>query len=241
MGRLLVLLYGTVCYFLFLGTFLYAIWFVWTLDRPQEGGPLTNALLINTGLLLLFATQHSVMARQWFKRAWTKLVPQPIERSTYVLATSVVLLALFHLWQPMTAVIWEVETKAAQMALHLLFGAGWLLVLLSTFLIDHFDLFGLKQVWTHWRSQPYQPPAFQTPAFYKFVRHPLYLGFIIAFWSAPLMTLGHLYFAGVTTAYVLLAIQFEERDLVRIHGEDYKVYRSGVSMLVPWPGKRKAQ
>ena len=241
MGRLLVLLYGTVCYFLFLGTFLYAIWFVWTLDRPQEGGPLTNALLINTGLLLLFAIQHSVMARQWFKRAWTKIVPQPVERSTYVLLASLALLAVFHLWQPMSTVIWEVEASAGQLVLQVLFWVGWLLVLVSTFLIDHFELFGFKQVWRHWKSQTFEPPAFRTPGVYKFVRHPLYLGFIVAFWSAPRMTLGHLYFAAVCTAYILVAIQFEERDLVRIHGEDYKVYRSGVSMLVPWPGKRKAQ
>ena len=241
MGRLLILLYGTVCYFLFLGTFLYAIWFVWTLDRPQEGGPLTNALLINTGLLLLFAIQHSVMARQWFKRAWTKIVPQPVERSTYVLLASLALLAVFHLWQPMTTVIWEVEASAGQLVLQVLFWVGWLLVLVSTFLIDHFELFGFKQVWRHWKNQTFEPPAFRTPGVYKLVRHPLYLGFIVAFWSAPRMTLGHLYFAAVCTAYILVAIQFEERDLVRIHGEDYKVYRSGVSMLVPWPGKRKAQ
>ncbi len=241
MGRLLVLLYGTVCYFLFLGTFLYAIWFVWTMDEPQPAAPLGRALLINTSLLLLFAIQHSVMARQWFKRAWTKIVPQPVERSTYVLLSSLALLALFHLWQPMMSVIWEVETKAGQMVLHGLFAGGILLVLVSTFLIDHFELFGLKQVWTHWRQQPFQAPAFKMPAIYRFIRHPLYLGWIIFFWSTPRMTLGHLYFAAVCTAYILVAIQFEERDLVRIHGEDYKVYRSGVSMLVPWPGKRKAQ
>ena len=239
MGRALALLYGTVCYFIFFGTFLYAIWFVWTLDRPQEGGPLTNALLINTGLLLLFAIQHSVMARQGFKRAWTKIVPQPIERSTYVLATCVALLALITFWQPMTTVIWEVEASAAQMVLHVLFGLGWVTVLVSTFLIDHFELFGLKQVWRHWKNQTVEAPAFKMPGLYRFVRHPIYLGFLVAFWSAPLMTLGHLYFAGVITAWVLLAIQLEERDLINSHGEQYKVYRSGVSMLVPWPSKRK--
>jgi protein-S-isoprenylcysteine O-methyltransferase Ste14 len=218
---------------------LYAIWFVWTLDRPQAAAPLAGALLINTALLGLFAVQHSVMARQWFKSAWTKVVPQQVERSTYVLATSVVLLALIHLWQPMTAVIWEVETDATVMILHGLFWFGWLMVLVSTFLIDHFELFGLKQVWKYWRSQTFEPPTFQTPGPYKLVRHPLYLGFIIAFWSTPQMTLGHLYFAGMCTAYILLAIQFEERDLIRIHGDDYKVYRSGVSMLAPWPKARK--
>jgi protein-S-isoprenylcysteine O-methyltransferase Ste14 len=179
------------------------------------------------------------MARQWFKRVWTKVVPQQVERSTYVLATNFVLLALIHLWQPMTAVIWEVETEAAVITLHGLFWLGWLVVLVSTFLIDHFELFGLKQVWKYWRNQTFEPPTFQTPGPYKFVRHPLYVGFFIAFWSAPQLTLGHLYFAGMCTAYILLAIQFEERDLMRIHGEDYKVYRSGVSMLVPWPRTRK--
>ena len=239
MGRALALLYGTVCYFIFFGTFLYAIWFVWTMDRPQEGGPLTNTLLINTGLLLLFAIQHSVMARQGFKRAWTKIVPQPVERSTYVLAASAALLALITFWQPMTTVIWEVEAPTAQMVLHVLFGLGWLTVLVSTFLIDHFELFGLKQVWRHWKNQTVEAPAFKMPGLYRFVRHPIYLGFLVAFWSAPLMTLGHLYFAGVITAWVLLAIQFEERDLINSHGDQYKVYRSGVSMLVPWPSKRK--
>lgn len=239
MGRALALLYGTVCYFIFFGTFLYAIWFVWTMDRPQAGGPLTNALLINTGLLLLFAIQHSGMARQGFKRAWTKIIPQPVERSTYVLATCIALLALITFWQPMTTVIWEVEAPAAQMVLHVLFGLGWLTVLVSTFLIDHFELFGFKQVWRYWKNQTVEAPAFKMPGLYRFVRHPIYLGFLVAFWSAPLMTLGHLYFAGVITAWVLLAIQLEERDLINSHGEQYKVYRSGVSMLVPWPSKRK--
>lgn len=239
MGRVLALLYGVVCYLVFFGSFLYAIWFVWTLDRPQPAAPLGRAVLINAALLGLFAVQHSVMARQWFKRAWTKVVPPPIERSTYVLAASLVLLAVIVFWQPMPGVVWQIEARAAQLALQGLFWAGWLMVLGSTFLLDHFDLFGLKQVWAYRRGQPYQPMAFQTPGVYKFVRHPIYLGFLIAFWSTPRMTTGHLLFSGLCTAYILLAIQFEERDLIQFHGEAYKVYRSGVSMLVPWPGKRK--
>ena len=239
MGRVVAFLYGIVCYLVFLAAFLYAIWFVWTLDAPQTAEPLGGALLVNTALLGLFAVQHSVMARQWFKRAWTKVVPEPVERSTYVLVASLVLIALVYFWQPMTAVIWEVETEAVAVTLQGLFWLGWLVVLVSTFLIDHFDLFGLKQVWLHLRHQTYEPPTFQTPGPYKLVRHPLYLGFLIAFWSTPRMTSGHLYFAVMCTAYILLAIQFEESDLVSIHGEDYKVYRSGVSMLVPWPRARK--
>ncbi len=238
MARILASLYGVACYVVFLGTFLYAIWFVWTLDQPKPEAPLGRALLFNTGLLLLFAVQHTGMARQGFKRVWTRIVPPPIERSTYVLAASAALLVVIFFWQPIPSVIWEVEATAGRMVLHSLFWAGWLLVLASTFLLGHFDLFGLKQVWKYWRRQPYEPPAFKVPGPYKLVRHPLYLGFIVAFWSTPRMTLGHLYFAAVTTAWILVAIQLEERDLVTFHGEQYKLYRSGVSMLVPWPRKK---
>ena len=240
MGRVLALVYGVVCYLIFFGTFLYAIWFVWTMDRPgQAGVPLGTALLINAALLGLFAVQHSVMARQWFKRAWTKMIPRHVERSTYVLAASLALLILIRFWQPLPQVIWEVGSPIFVQILKVLFWCGWLLLLISTFLIDHFDLFGLKQVWKHFGNQAYVPPAFRTPGPYRLVRHPIYLGFLIAFWSAPRMTLGHLFFSVMTTAYILLAIQFEERDLIRFHGEEYKLYRSGVSMLVPWPGKKK--
>lgn len=239
MGRILALLYGLACYLVFFGTFLYAIWFVWTLDQPRPETPMRPALLINTGLLLLFAVQHSGMARQGFKRVWTKILPRPVERSTYVLAASLALLVVIFFWQPIPYVIWEVEATTGRMILHGLFWAGWVLVLASTFLLGHFDLFGMKQVWAYWRGQPYQPPEFKVPGPYKLVRHPLYLGFIVAFWSTPRMTLGHLYFAAVTTAWILVAIQLEERDLVTFHGEQYKVYRSGVSMLVPWPGKKR--
>ena len=238
MGRMLALLYGLACYVVFFATFLYAIWFVWTMDQllPQAGAG--RALLIDTGLLLLFALQHSVMARQGFKRVWARIVPQPIERSTYVLSASLALLLVIVFWQPIPSVIWEVEATAGRLILQGLFWAGWLLVFASTFLLGHSDLFGLKQAWTCWRGLPYKPPAFAMPGPYKLVRHPLYLGFIVAFWSAPRMTVGHLYFAAVTTAWILVAIQLEERDLITFHGEPYKLYRSGVSMLVPWPSKK---
>ena len=240
MGRVLALVYGVVCYLIFFGTFLYAIWFVWTMDKPgQPDVPLGTALLTNAALLALFAVQHSVMARQWFKRAWTKVVPRPVERSTYVLAASLALLILIRFWQPLPGVIWEVQAPGLALALQVLSGLGWLLVLVSTFLVDHFDLFGLKQVWKYFANQTYDPPAFKTPGPYRMVRHPIYLGFLIAFWSAPRMTVGHLFFAVMTTAYILLAIQFEEHDLITFHGESYKQYRSGVSMIVPWPGKKK--
>lgn len=238
MGRIFALLYGIVCYLVFFAVFLYSIWFVWTMDRPQPEARLARALLTNTGLLLLFALQHSGMARQGFKRAWTRIVPPAIERSTYVLAASLALLVLIVFWQPVPSLIWQVDSSAARIILQALFWAGWLLVLASTFLLDHADLFGIKQVWTYWRGEAYQPLAFQTPSVYKLVRHPIYLGFLLAFWSAPRMTLGHLYFAVVTTAWILLAIQLEERDLITIHGEQYEVYRSGVSMLVPWPARK---
>jgi protein-S-isoprenylcysteine O-methyltransferase Ste14 len=224
----------------FFATFLYAVWFVWKLDAPHAAAPWPRGLLINTGLLALFAVQHSVMARQWFKRGWTRLVPPPVERSTYVLVASAALLLLFDIWQAMPAPVWRVENTAGRLILHGLFGVGWVIVLLSTFLIDHLDLFGLKQVWAYWRGQTYQAPGFQTPSLYKWVRHPIYMGFIVAFWSTPEMNLGHLYFAAMCTAYILVAIHFEERDLINFHSDAYRVYRSGVSMLTPWPKKKKS-
>lgn len=238
MGRILALVYGLFCYSVFFAVFLYAIWFVWTMDRPVQQGSLAQALLIDTGLLLLFAVQHSGMARQGFKRVWTRIVPRPVERSTYVLASSLALLALALFWQPMSFVVWQIDLPPVRYLLYGLFWMGWALVFASTFFLDHFDLFGVKQVWRHFRGVAYEPPVFAVPGMYKVVRHPLYLGFLIAFWSTPLMTLGHLYFAAVTTSWILLAIQLEERDLVTFHGENYKIYRSGVSMLVPWPSKK---
>ena len=238
MKRALGLGFGVVCYLFFLAVFLRAIWFVWTMDSAAAQAPLATALVTDAVLLGLFAVQHSGMARQGFKRAWTQIVPRYIERSVYVLFSSVVLLAVVYFWQPLPGVIWSVQSPAGVMILHVLFWVGWGILLISTYLINHFDLFGLQQVWCYWQGKPYEPPSFKMPGFYSFVRHPIYVGFLIAFWSAPRMTSGHLFFSLMCTGYILLAIQFEERDLITFHGEQYKVYRSGVSMLVPWPRKK---
>lgn len=243
MGRMLAFVYGVVSYLVFFITFLYAIGFVGNVVVPKSvdsgaAGPFAQSLVIDAVLLGLFAIQHSVMARPWFKRGWTKLVPWAVERSTFVLIASLLLALLFWQWRPMLLIIWDVQNRAGQLVLFALFAVGWLLVLLSTFLIDHFELFGVKQTYLHLTGKSYAPPAFKTPGLYHFVRHPLYLGFIIAFWSAPRMTLGHLFFAVMTTAYILLAIQFEERDLVHFYGELYTRYKTQVSMLIPLPRKR---
>lgn len=237
-ARTAAFLYGLVCYLIFLVTFLYAIGFVGNLVVPKsiDSGPavpLIEALLINTLLLSLFAIQHSVMARQWFKRAWTKIIPQPLERSTFVLLASLVLALLFWQWRPMQAVIWDVQNPTGRIVLQALFWMGWGGVLFSTYLIDHFSLFGLRQVYLYLKGLPDEPTSFKTPALYRVVRHPLYLGFVVAFWSAPRMTLGHLFFAAVCTAYIVLAIQFEERDLMEFYGDRYRKYRTQVSMLLP--------
>lgn len=241
MKRSLGLLYGILCYLFFLAVFLRAIWFVWTMDKLPPRSPLWTTLLIDAALLGIFAVQHSGMARMGFKHFWTRFVPQPMERSTYVLLASAALLAMIEFWQPIPGTVWIVQSRFAEMLLQILFGLGWVLVLVGTFLINHFDLFGLHQVWGYWRNVPYDPPKFATPGPYRVVRHPIYLGFIIAFWSAPRMTLGHLFFAVMCTAYILLAIQFEERDLITFHGESYRIYRSGVSMLLPLPRKKAPQ
>ncbi len=238
-GRIFLFIYGVVAYLIFFATFLYAIGFIGnfgvptTLDGPAVG-PLWVSLLINAGLLTLFAVQHSIMARKWFKDWWTNIVPTPIERSTYVLFSSLALILLFWLWQPMGGVVWSIETPWAVWMITGLFAFGWALVLVSTFLINHFDLFGLRQVWLHLLGRPYTPPKFNTPALYKLVRHPLYVGWFFAFWMTPTMTFAHLLFAVATTAYILVAIQFEERDLVRDYGESYENYRRSVPMLVPF-------
>jgi methanethiol S-methyltransferase len=243
MARMLALLYGLACYVLFFVTFLYAIGFVTglfgptALDAPPSTPPV-RALAIDAGLLALFAVQHSVMARQGFKRAWTRLVPRPVERSTFVLFASLVLLLMFWQWQPIGGGVWDVRSPAARAAVQALALAGWLTVLISTFLIDHADLFGLRQVFLYFRGQAYRPPDFRATALYRYVRHPIYLGFLIAFWAAPTMTLAHLLFAVATTGYILIAIQLEERDLLRFHGPAYEAYRKRVSMLVPRSPRR---
>jgi protein-S-isoprenylcysteine O-methyltransferase Ste14 len=237
-GRIIAFLYGLVSYLIFFVTFLYTIAFVGNIVVPKSvdsGLPvaLAEALIINTLLLSLFAIQHSVMARQWFKRVWTRIVPKPVERSTYVLLASVVLLLLFWQWRPMTAVIWDVQNSWARILLQALFWVGWGQVLISTVLVDHSSLVGLRQVRRYLNGQPEEAARFKTPGLYKVVRHPLYLGFIIAFWSTPHMTLGHLFFAAVCTVYILLAIQFEERDLISYYGDTYRQYRKEVSMIFP--------
>ena len=230
--------YGTLSYVIFLGTFLYAVGFIGgfgvprTLDGPATA-PLGISLAIDVALLTVFAVQHSVMARKWFKEWWTRIVPKPIERSTYVLFSSVALILLFVLWRPLGGVIWSVEDPIGRLVLRGLFAFGWGLVLFSTFLINHFDLFGLRQVWRNLLGQPESGLRFTTPGPYKLVRHPLYVGWLFAFWMTPVMTAAHLLFSLATTAYILLAIQFEERDLVREHGETYEEYRRSVPMLIP--------
>jgi protein-S-isoprenylcysteine O-methyltransferase Ste14 len=243
MGRILAFVYGLASYLIFLLAFLYAIGFVGNIVVPKSvdsgtEGPLIQSLIIDGLLLSLFALQHSVMARQWFKKLWTQIVPEPIERSTYVLLASLTLLLMYWQWQPIKTVVWNVENSTGRILLVGLFWIGWGGVLLSTYLIDHFALFGLKQVSNYMKGLREQSLAFKTPVLYKMVRHPLYLGFIIAFWSTPSMTVGHLFFAVMTTAYILVAIQFEERDLTSVYGDHYRSYRQRVWMLLPLPPRK---
>jgi len=237
-ARINAFLYGVTCYAIFFVTFLYAVGFVGDLVVPRsiDSAPvfsLPHAVLVNVGLLGLFGLQHSLMARPWFKRRWTKIVPKPVERSTYVLFSSLCLIALFYFWQPMGITIWHVQPPLGQAILYSLFAFGWSLVLVATFLINHFDLFGLRQVYLFLIGKPYTPLRFATPGPYKIVRHPLYVGWLFAFWATPTMTIAHLVFAVVTTAYILVAIQLEERDLVATHGQQYADYRRRVPMLLP--------
>jgi protein-S-isoprenylcysteine O-methyltransferase Ste14 len=245
--RILAFLYGALSYVVFFLTFLYAIGFVGNLvvpraiDTAPRAGTLTRALIADIILLSIFALQHSVMARPWFKRIWTRFVPEVIERSTYVLLASLALILVFWQWRAIPDVVWEVTNPIGSSLLWALFGIGWAIVLLSTFMINHFDLFGLRQVDLFRRGQEYKDLGFRTPFFYQFVRHPIMLGFIIAFWATPVMTVGHLLFAAVTTAYILVAIQLEERDIIDAHGNSYADYRKQVPMIVPFPkGKSKA-
>ena len=243
MKRIATLFYGVTCYAIFLATFLYAIGFIGNLivlisidSIPTVS--LGTALLVDTVLLAVFAVQHSVMARPFFKRAWKRIVPEATERSTYVLFSSLALILLFALWQPMGGIIWDLQNSAARNALYVAYGFGWALVLASTFAIDHFDLFGLRQTWRYARGVEYQPPVFKQPFLYRIVRHPLYVGWLFVFWSTPTMTIAHLFFAVVTTVYILIAIQLEEHDLQNAHPE-YKDYKKRVPMLIPAVGRMR--
>ena len=243
MNKAIALVYGIICYVMFLGAILYTIGFVEGVIVPKTidsgaSGDVLSSLTIDALLLGIFAIQHSLMARQGFKAWWTRFVPRAIERSTYVLFANLAVILLLWKWQPIPALVWKVENPAVALFLFALSLFGWALVFLSTFLINHFDLFGLKQVYDNLRGKIGREQKFYTPFLYKFVRHPLYLGFIIAFWSAPVMSVGHLLFAAATTAYIFIGILLEERDLIAHFGDIYLDYRARVSMIVPMLPKR---
>ncbi len=242
MNRFIALVYGVLCYTVFFLTFLYLIGFLGNLLVPKSidsgvSSATGTALLINLGLIALFGVQHSVMARPGFKAWCTKIMPKSVERSTYVLLSSLILILLYWQWRPMDQVIWQADAAWSVAALWGVFGAGFGLVLLSTFIIDHFDLFGLRQVTLNLLQKEYTDPGFKVTFLYKFVRHPLYVGWFLAFWGTPTMTVGHLLLAIGMSAYILIAIRYEERDLVKLLGEDYANYRARVPMLIPHPGK----
>ncbi len=246
MSRIATLVYGAVCYAVFLCVFVYAVGFIDGFLTPTslDGAatrPFGEALAVDLGLLAAFAVQHSGMARPAFKRWWTRIVPEAAERSTYVLVSSIGMIALFVLWQPIGGVIWDIPAGALKTSVLVAYAFGWVLLLYSTFLIDHFDLFGLKQVWRQLSGKAYRAPQFHTPSLYKVVRHPLYIGWLIIFWAAPTMTVAHLVFALGTTAYILIAIQFEERDLVSAFGDTYVQYRRRTPMLVPRVGSAREE
>jgi protein-S-isoprenylcysteine O-methyltransferase Ste14 len=244
-GRITVFVYGVASYMATLAAFVYAAGFLENYGVPKaidsgEQSPLIVALAINLTLLGVFALQHSIMARQWFKTAWTRIVPKPAERATYCLFSCAALFLLFWKWEPMGGVVWNVENQYGRIALYALYAAGWVVVLAASFLINHFDLFGLRQVWFHLCGREYAPLAFRTPGFYRYIRHPLYAGWFMVFWSTPQMTAAHLVFALATTAYIFVAIQFEERDMVRIHKE-YAEYRRRVPMILPIGSSREIE
>lgn len=240
MVRFSYALFGIAAYLIFLATFLYLIGFVagfpmlpTSVDHPAGSMPPLMAGIVDIALVAVFGLQHSVMARSGFKAAWTRIVPQPIERSGYMIFTCLALILMFTCWQPLPALLWDVRSTPAAPVIWALFAAGWLIVLLSTFLISHFELFGLTQVWNHWRGHSPVAPTFRQPFFYRLVRHPLYSGFLIAFYATPAMTVGHLIFASAMTIYILLAIEFEERDLIGLFGPEYERYRAKVGKLSP--------
>lgn len=246
MGGILGALYGAVSYVFFLVTFAYAIAFVGNIIVPKTidsgtPGPLVEALIVNIVLLGIFAVQHSVMARQGFKRLWTRIVPESIERSTFVLFATAALALLLWQWRPMPEVVWSAQNPVAVAAIQGVFWLGWGILLLSTFLLNHFELFGLRQVMARLMGWRLPAPQFRTPLLYKRVRHPLYLGFLLGFWAAPTMTMGHLLFAVATTGYILIGIFFEERDLINLFGDQYRRYRQQVSMLIPLPWRRYSE
>jgi len=239
LARSIAFLYGVFAYILFLGTILYAIGFVSNLVVPKTletgtAGPLAEALIVNLVLMSIFALQHSVMARKQFKQWWTQYVPKPVERSTYVLLASLTLVLLFWQWRPMPAIVWRIDEPDIAVTIATLSLVGWVIVFTSTFLINHFELFGLHQVANNLTGREMPTPRFRTPLYYKFVRHPIYLGFIIAFWAAPTMTVGQRLFTALTTAYIFVGILLEERDLTEMFGDDYRDYKKRVSMLLPW-------
>lgn len=240
MKRYLSLSYGIATYAIFNATFLYLVGFLGDFIVPKslDSAPQviwTQALLINLGLIVLFGVQHSVMARPWFKKIWTRFVPEHLERSTYVLFSSIALIVLLYFWEPMGGSIWYIENTTAQIAIYSLFGLGWVLLLLSTFSINHFDLFGLRQVYLNFINKPYTDLPFREPLLYRLVRHPLYLGFVLGIWATPHMTIAHLVLALGLTAYILVGIRFEEKDLITVFGETYHKYKKAVPMLLPLP------
>ena len=238
MGKIISFLYGVIGHVGFLLVFMYLVGFLANFAVPKsvdsgETGPFGQALLINVLLLAIFGVQHSVMARQGFKQWWTKIVPKHIERSTYVVISDLLVILLIWQWRPMTGVIWNVEHPTGRIVLWTLFGLGWAIIVLASFMINHFDLLGTRQVYLHLQGKEYTILPFKVTGFYKYIRHPLMLGWITAFWSTPNMTVGHLVFAIGTTVYILIAIQIEEKDLVKFHGESYKTYQRQVGMILP--------